>query len=54
MKTDNSAKLRSDRVWLTADMCSIDDFAALTQRATNLADYPFATEVQNWGSRSNM
>jgi ectoine hydroxylase-related dioxygenase (phytanoyl-CoA dioxygenase family) len=46
MKTDNSAKLRSDRVWLAADMCSIDDFAALTQRTTNPADYPFASEVQ--------
>ena len=46
MKADNSAKLRADRVWLTADICSIDDFAALTQRTTNPADYPFASEVQ--------
>ena len=46
MKADNFAKLRSDRVWLTADMCSIDDFAASTQLTTSLADYPFASEVQ--------
>ncbi|KRB31769.1 MULTISPECIES: phytanoyl-CoA dioxygenase family protein [Mesorhizobium] len=46
MKADNYAKLRSDRVWLTADVCSIDDFAASTQRTTNPADYPFASEVR--------
>lgn len=46
MKADNSAKLRADRVWLTADMCNIDDFAAMTQRTTNRADYPFASEVR--------
>jgi ectoine hydroxylase-related dioxygenase (phytanoyl-CoA dioxygenase family) len=45
MKTDNIAKVRSDRVWLTADECQLDDFAALVERTTDLADYPFASEV---------
>ena len=45
MKADNLAKLRSDRVWLAADSCRIEDFAALVERTTNPADYPFASEV---------
>ena len=45
MKADNLAKLRSDRVWLAADSCRIEDFAAHVQRTTNPADYPFASEV---------
>ena len=34
MKTDNIAKARSDRVWLTADECHVEDFAALIERTT--------------------
>jgi ectoine hydroxylase-related dioxygenase (phytanoyl-CoA dioxygenase family) len=45
MKTDNAAKLRSDRVWLSAEQCHIEDFAALVERRTDPADYPFAAEV---------
>ena len=45
MKTDNIAKARSDRVWLTADECHLEDFAALVERTTNPADYPFAAEI---------
>ena len=45
MKTDNAAKLRSDRVWLSAQECHIEDFAALVERRTDPADYPFAAEV---------
>ena len=40
MKTDNVGKARSDRVWLRADECHLDDFAALVARTTNLAAYP--------------
>jgi len=45
MKTDNPGKARSDRVWLSAQECHLDDFAALVERTTDLADYPFASEV---------
>ena len=45
MKTDNAAKLRSDRVWLQADDCQVGDLQELTSRKTSLADYPFADSV---------
>ncbi len=45
MKTDNPAQQRSQRVWLRAEDCDIDEFAALVERATDAADYPFATEI---------
>jgi ectoine hydroxylase-related dioxygenase (phytanoyl-CoA dioxygenase family) len=45
MKTDNIGKVRSNRVWLTADECHLEDFAALVERTTSRADYPFASEV---------
>lgn len=32
--------------WLSADDCSIDDFARLVDQRTDLADYPFAEDVQ--------
>jgi ectoine hydroxylase-related dioxygenase (phytanoyl-CoA dioxygenase family) len=47
MKTDNQAKMRSDRVWLQADDCQLGDLQALTSRQTSLADYPFADSVQS-------
>ena len=47
MKTDNLMKKRSDRVWLSADNCRVEDLAALTGQTTNLADYPFADSVQS-------
>jgi ectoine hydroxylase-related dioxygenase (phytanoyl-CoA dioxygenase family) len=46
MKADNLAKRRSDRVWLAAEACHIEEFVALVERTTHLADYPFASEVQ--------
>jgi ectoine hydroxylase-related dioxygenase (phytanoyl-CoA dioxygenase family) len=46
MKADNLAKLRSDRVWLASDSCRVEDFAALVERTTSPADYPFAAEIQ--------
>jgi len=45
MKTDNLAKLRSDRVWLNANECHLEEFAALVERTTSRADYPFASDV---------
>jgi ectoine hydroxylase-related dioxygenase (phytanoyl-CoA dioxygenase family) len=46
MKTDNIQKLRSDRVWLTQDSCDLDDFRALAEKTTALADYPHAGAVE--------
>src|SRR4051794_29147276 len=45
MKTDNIAKLRSDRVWLSKEHCDIEDFRAVVERTTDPADYPFAARV---------
>ncbi|WP_457585978.1 phytanoyl-CoA dioxygenase family protein [Ensifer canadensis] len=42
MKTDNTARQRLDRVWLSEDACDIDVFRAEVERQTNLADYPHA------------
>lgn len=46
MKTDNPQKLCADRVWLTEDACDLDDFRALAEKATVLADYPTADRVE--------
>ena len=46
MKSDNLAKLRGDRVFLTIDACDIADFATQVQRTTALADYPNAASVE--------
>ena len=45
MKTDNIAGMRSERVWLDPESCSIEAFAALVERTTAKADYPFAAEI---------
>ena len=45
MKTDNIARLRANRVWLSPDSCDLDDFITQTSRVTQLADYPFAAEI---------
>jgi ectoine hydroxylase-related dioxygenase (phytanoyl-CoA dioxygenase family) len=45
MKTDNIAGMRSERVWLDPEACSIEAFAALVERTTAKADYPFAAEI---------
>ena len=45
MKTDNTAQMRTDQVWLTTNGCNIEEFAALVERTTNKADYPFAVEI---------
>ena len=45
MKADTIEQVRRGRVWLTADECDLDDFAALVERTTDPADYPFAEEV---------
>lgn len=45
MKTDNTAHLRTDEVWLTTSGCHIDEFAALVERTTRKSDYPLAAEI---------
>ena len=45
MKTDNRTKARSDKVWLSAEECHLEDFRSLVERTTDRADYPFASEV---------
>ncbi len=47
MKTDSIAKRRSDRVWMTAESCKLDDFMKLINRETSLSDYPLASAVQS-------
>ncbi|MBP1882148.1 phytanoyl-CoA dioxygenase family protein [Sinorhizobium mexicanum] len=46
MKTDNTARKRVERVWLTEDSCSIEAFRAEVERRTDPADYPHATDCQ--------
>jgi ectoine hydroxylase-related dioxygenase (phytanoyl-CoA dioxygenase family) len=46
MKTDNQQKLRADRVWLSEDACDLDEFRALAEKTTVLADYPSASAVE--------
>lgn len=46
MKSDNQQKLRADRVWLTEDACDLNDFRALAEKTTALADYPTASAVE--------
>ncbi|MDR6667605.1 phytanoyl-CoA dioxygenase family protein [Rhizobium sp. 1399] len=46
MKTDDPQRLRADRVWLTEDACDLDDFRALAEKTSTLADYPTASAVE--------
>lgn len=46
MKTDNQQKLRADCVWLSEDACDLDEFRALAEKTTALADYPSASAVE--------
>lgn len=46
MKTDNLQKLRADRVWLSEAACDLEDFRALAEKTTMLADYPTASAVE--------
>ena len=47
MKDDNAKTIRSNRVWLEEGACDLEDFRALVDRTTDLADYPFASEVKS-------
>ncbi len=47
MKTDSIAKRRSDRTWMTAESCKLDDFIKIISRETSLTDYPLASAVQS-------
>ncbi|NKK64808.1 phytanoyl-CoA dioxygenase family protein [Rhizobium leguminosarum] len=46
MKTDNQQKLRADRVWLSEEACDLNEFRALAEKTTALADYPSASAVE--------
>jgi ectoine hydroxylase-related dioxygenase (phytanoyl-CoA dioxygenase family) len=46
MKTDSIAKLRSGRVWLTPESCTLEEFIRSIDRKTSLADYPLASAVE--------
>jgi ectoine hydroxylase-related dioxygenase (phytanoyl-CoA dioxygenase family) len=47
MKTDNAKTIRSDRVWLEESACDLEEFRALVERTTDLADYPYASDVKS-------
>jgi ectoine hydroxylase-related dioxygenase (phytanoyl-CoA dioxygenase family) len=46
MTVDGIARMRAERVWLTAQQCDIEDFRAVVERTTELGDYPFAAAVE--------
>ncbi len=46
MDANNAAAIRSGRVWLTSQQCSIDEFRAIVERTTSIKDYPFAKAVE--------
>jgi hypothetical protein len=37
----------SDRTWMTAESCKLDDFIKLIGRESSLSDYPLASTVQS-------
>ncbi len=45
MKTDNVSQQRSERVWLTPEMCDLEDFKREISRSTRAEDYPLASEI---------
>jgi ectoine hydroxylase-related dioxygenase (phytanoyl-CoA dioxygenase family) len=45
MKDDNVKRMRSNRVWLAAGSCELDEFKGLVERSASRADYPFASDV---------
>ena len=45
MKTDNISQQRSNRVWLTPEMCDLEDFKREIARVTKPEDYPHASEI---------
>jgi len=47
MKSDNIAKLRQDRMFLSSDRLWLDELATLAQTETRLDDYPHAAEVRS-------
>ena len=47
MKDDNVKRMRSNRVWLTADSCDLDAFKAQVERKASESDYPFASDFKS-------
>lgn len=46
MNADAIAAQRSKRVWLTPESCNLDEFLAIVERRTDLADYPLASAIR--------
>lgn len=46
MKQDNLGEQRSNRVWLTAEFCDLEDFKRDIDRSVSIEDYPFAAAVE--------
>ena len=42
MKQDDLAALRSNRVWLSADSCNLDEFKTIIDRKATNVEYPYA------------
>jgi ectoine hydroxylase-related dioxygenase (phytanoyl-CoA dioxygenase family) len=47
MKNDNIISVRSNRVWLSAESCDLEDFKREINRKTDPEDYPFATMIEH-------
>jgi ectoine hydroxylase-related dioxygenase (phytanoyl-CoA dioxygenase family) len=45
MKDDNAKRLRTNRVWLTAESCDLEEFRSVVERSVNRADYPLAHDI---------
>jgi ectoine hydroxylase-related dioxygenase (phytanoyl-CoA dioxygenase family) len=45
MKKNNLVALRSNRVWMTAESCDLEDFKKLIDRQTRHEDYPLASDI---------
>jgi ectoine hydroxylase-related dioxygenase (phytanoyl-CoA dioxygenase family) len=45
VKDDNARRLRTNRVFLTAETCDVDEFRVLIDRRVDLSAYPFAADV---------
>jgi ectoine hydroxylase-related dioxygenase (phytanoyl-CoA dioxygenase family) len=45
MKDDNAKLIRTNRVWLSAESCELDEFRRMVERTVSLADYPFASDA---------
>ncbi|HSU98527.1 MAG TPA: phytanoyl-CoA dioxygenase, partial [Roseiarcus sp.] len=47
MKDDNVKQMRSNRVWLAASSCELDEFRTLVERSASRNDYPLASDLMS-------